>query len=149
VALSAKQGSRTLLSQSLTLFDNPQELQVEVGEPRLEYARLLLWSKEELLSQVADTVITIHDQFSVPLFFIETAPDDPNRDLDFIAIRHKSGHVTGKINSRREFGSPYRLANLERGIVPGRGIALDFYWSLLSHKKLMFAKDARVVLDYL
>jgi hypothetical protein len=61
----------------------------------------------------------------------------------------ESGHVTGKINSRREFGSPYRLANLERGIVPGRGIALDFYWSLLSHKKLMFAKDARVVLDYL
>lgn len=132
------------LPQSLTLFDNPDELRIEVNEPQMEYARVLLWSKEELASRIGDTVITIHDQLAVPLFFIETSADSKERDLDFLAIRHKSGRVTGKINRRATFGSPYHLQNLERGIVPGRGFALDHYWQILEHPRLMFAKDARV-----
>lgn len=144
-ALSATQGGKQILNQSLTNFDNPKELRVEVGRPKLEYARLLLWSKEELLGQVADTVITIHDQFSVPLFFIETAPDDPKRDLDFLAIRKERGDVTGKMNIRRAYRSPYQLHNLERGVVPGHGNALDFYWTLLQDERLMFAKDAKLL----
>ncbi len=36
------------MSVSLTLFDNPAELRVDVGEPEMEYARLLLWGKKEL-----------------------------------------------------------------------------------------------------
>jgi hypothetical protein len=149
VALEQTQGGRQVMSQSLTLFDNPRELPVEVGEPRLEYARLLLWSKDELLSRVAETVISIHDQFSVPLFFVETQPEDPARDLDFVAIRHRSGHVVGKINSRRSYGSPYQLTQLDGGLIPFRGKALDVYRELLNNPKLMFAKDARFVLGYL
>ena len=107
---------------------------------------MLLWSKEELKSRVADTVITIHDQLSVPLFFIETTPESRERNLDFLVVRHKGGRVSGKINRRQRYGSPYRLEDLQRGIVPGLGFALDSYWALLEHSKLMFAKDARALL---
>lgn len=109
---------------------------------------MLLWSKEELKSRVADTVITIHDQLSVPLFFIETAPESRERDLDFLVVRHKSGRISGKINRRQCYGSPYKLENLQRGIVPGLGFALDSYWALLEQPKLMFAKDARALLPF-
>src|SRR5262245_35345738 len=134
------------LPQSLTLFDNPQELRIDVGTPEMEYARVLLWSRDELRSRVADTVITIHDQLSVPLFFLETAPESPQRDLDFLAIRHKSGRVSGNINRRTRHGSPYRLEDLQRGIVPGRGFALEKFWEMLQGDSLMFAKDARALL---
>lgn len=69
-------------------------------------------------SRVADTVITIHDQFNVPLFFLETAPEDRLRDLDFIAVRHRNGSVTGRINRRQAYGHRYQLQELDRGIVP-------------------------------
>ena len=146
VATSAEQGGKKILVQSLTQFDNPTELTLEIGEPRLEYARALLWSREELKSRVSDTVITIHDQFAVPLFFLETPPESRQRDLDFLAIRRNNGNIAGKINSRTAYGAPYRLSELARGIVPGVGFAVDAFWQLLRHENLMFAKDARVIL---
>jgi hypothetical protein len=139
--------ARDFLPESLTLFDNPRELCVEASEePQMEYARVLLWSREELKSLIADAVITIHDQLSVPLFFIETTPDSTRRNFDFIAIRQRDGRVTGRINRRESYGRPYFLQELEKGIIPGLGYAIDAYWEILrSEPKLMFAKDARAL----
>jgi Predicted nucleotide-binding protein containing TIR-like domain len=142
--------ARKYQPESLTLFDNPAELSVEANEkPEMEYARVLLWNKQEVQSRVADTVITIHDQLSVPLFFIETEPDSPRRDFDFIAIRQSNGSFTGQINRRPSAGKLYTLEPLERGIIPGLDcFAIDAYWKILSDANLMFAKDARALLRF-
>jgi hypothetical protein len=148
-AMAVARDKGRAMEQSHTLFDNPHEFPIEVGDPRLEYARVLLWSKHELLSRVGETVVAIHDHFSIPLFFIETEPDDPARDFDFVAIRHRSGDVVGKINSRRAHGEPYQLTQFERGVIPIRGVAMEVYRDHLENPRLMFAKDARFVFKHL
>ncbi|MCC6873410.1 MAG: hypothetical protein IT378_03800 [Sandaracinaceae bacterium] len=76
------------VSESLTRFDNKPEhlgeLSWKRGNPRLEFARVLRWSREELLSPIAEAIITVHNAFHIPLFYVETPIDSPGRELDFI-----------------------------------------------------------------
>lgn len=76
------------VSESLTRFDNKPEhlgeLSWKRGNPRLEFARVLRWSREELQSPIAEAIITVHNAFHIPLFYVETPIDSPERELDFI-----------------------------------------------------------------
>src|SRR4051812_28627495 len=48
------------LDQSLSGFSEPADFKLTKGEPKLEFARVLLWSKKELLSSLGDSVVAIH-----------------------------------------------------------------------------------------
>jgi hypothetical protein len=131
--------NKPLLKESCTAFDNPSDFQWSAGAPRLEFARVLLWTKEELSGHVAESVVAIHEAFHVPLFAVPITADDELRDFDFIAFRKTDRTVTGYYN-RREDG--FRPGNLSGdGRVPGHGSALAHWTSVLHHERLFFAAD--------
>jgi hypothetical protein len=135
---------RKLKSQSLTIFDNPQDFHWEIGSPSLQYSRVLFWTKEELAHSITESVIDIHEAFNIPLFFVEANAQSRDKDLAFIAFEKSSGGTTGRFGLKR---FNYKTREIQKGgVIPGFGSALDLYRSLLKREDLMFAKDARELL---
>jgi hypothetical protein len=125
-------------SESLTVFDNPSEFHWRVGQPRLQYSRVLFWTLNELEHPIADSVIAIHEAFNIPLFFVEAAkPHD--KDFAYLVFEKKSRAVTGLYGQRK---NEYHTQPFDNRI-PGLGDALESYKKLLGRKDLMFAVDAR------
>lgn len=127
---------------SLTNFDNPEELHWEIGDPRLQYSRILLWTKEELAHPITQSVISIHDAFNIPLFFAEAKQPSQDKDVTFIVFEKKGGPPTGRYGFRQH-NYQTRDRDLNRGCIPGAGDAIQLYQKLLLREELMFAKDAR------
>lgn len=126
--------------ESHTSFDAEDPLQWSRGTPSLEYARILMWSREELLSGVGASVIAIHQAFHIPLFFLERPLNHPDRKYDFIAFL-KQQNVVGFVNIR---GTRIDLKEMARGRVPGNRKATDRFYELLRDPELSFAVDARL-----
>jgi hypothetical protein len=103
VAVSAEQGRPEAAGQSLTLFDNPSELRVEISEPNLEkYAAAAVeqggmpaaWRDRDYHSRSIFGAVVLHRNASriAATWTSLRPPQERSRD--------------GKINSRKEFGSP-------------------------------------------
>lgn len=127
-------------SESATKFDNSELLNWKIGKPRLQYSRTLLWTREELLTPAGRAVIDIHNAFHIPLFFLETAEEDKERDLDFIYLAGDSGTINGFYGQRHDDYKTEKLA--EKGRIPGHRSMAEQYETLLASTKLMFAADA-------
>ncbi len=131
------------LDQSLSGFSECTDFKLIKGEPKLEFARVLLWSKKELLSSLGDSVVAIHQAFNVPLFFKPVEPQEELRDLDFILFQKDNGDITGFYSSKITNNKPERF---EHDNIPGVGSAKKQFYSLFEKNKLMLAVDARAIL---
>lgn len=139
----AIKNAKTKLSQSLTIFDNPQDFHWEIGTPCLQYSRVLFWTKEELAHPITESVIAIHEAFNIPLFFVEADPQSQDKDVAFIAFEKSNGGTTGRYGFKK---FNYQTRDLHRGVIPGFGDAMHLYQALLKREDLMLAKDARILL---
>lgn len=132
------------LRESGTLFDNPEQLEVAEGAPQLEFSRVLLWTKAELMSPIADWVIRIHEAFHVPLFFLEVASsDNAQRRQDYILIELEEGGYAGWYNMPDVERAPAQLTPF--GSIRGIFDCVGDYNTLLERNELMFAIDARLI----
>jgi len=129
------------MPQSLSGFDNRQSAFTK-GQPRLEFARLLLWSREELLSSLADSVIAIHQAFNIPLFFKAAEPGHEIRKLDFVMLERNDGEIAGFYSSAATQNKPEPFTN----IIPGKTNAKQLFYQLFSDFKPILAIDARAIL---
>ena len=110
------------------------------GTPRCQYARILLWSRSELLNPVAESIIAIHQAFHVPLFYLETPSDAPRRAFDYIAFEHAAPSVVG-FKNRRATG--FKPEPLVRGKIPGNRNVLEHFNELLADPNLVLAAERR------
>jgi hypothetical protein len=149
------------LKKSLTSFEDPRGVSWKAAKrPRLEYARILLWSEEDLLDPTATVVLDIHRAFHVPLFFLNTARTA--RAFDFIcfhcASRDEAGNETrrsqGCVNSWNPESESFVLSQFRDGMVrgdagdPARGVlAADLFGEYLNNDDLMFAADAKSLFE--
>jgi hypothetical protein len=136
----------TKIGQSYSLFDNPKDFHWTTGVPKLQFARILLWSREELLSSIGESIISIHSAFNVPVFFLEVPEDDPRRDSDFIFFEKNDGSISGFFNMRETGFRPEEL--LKNGAIPGVGNCKKIFTDFLHHPDLMLAVDARHILKH-
>lgn len=126
------------LDSSLTDFDSKAEIDWRVDKPVTEYARILLWSRKELTSPIADSVIAIHEAFHVPLFFLET-DDLTRREYDYLLFRQDdTDEVFGFVSRRAQNFQPESVEGNKKGKP-----LLDEFRKLLGDEQLMFALDAR------
>lgn len=133
---------RPVLEHSLSEFHNTEGDRWVSGTPIFEFARILLWSRQELLSGVAESIIAIHEAFHIPLFFREIPVEDPLRDFDFLYFQ-TSGHTDGFYGDRR---SRYRTEPISSGLIPLLGSVDRHFRSLLEDPNLLLATDARQIL---
>lgn len=141
LSLAKKQG----LQESLTQFDPDDPLRWSQGEPKLQYARILLWSKEELMNRVSDSVLFIHQAFHIPLFFVETENDNPARKHEFILFEKRNGRVEGFRSIRDGINAVPKLRPIVKENL-GEGIgAMDYFRKLISGDNLLFAIDQRAI----
>lgn len=127
-------------TESNSLFDNPTDFSWTVGEPSIEFSRILRWSREELLSPIAESVINIHSAFHVPLFFYETSNQE-DKKLDYILFEQDDGLFSGFFSSENKQFRPTPINT--NGVIPGNYNAVDNYKELLNKADLMLAIDAR------
>jgi len=131
----------TGIGESFSLFDNPTDFEWHIGEPKLQFARILLWSKEELLSPIGASVIAIHQAFNVPIFYLEVEQNDKRRNADFILFERKGGkYVSGFYNSKK---NQFRPQEIEKGGIPQVGKCIDIINEIFDNEELRFAVDAR------
>jgi hypothetical protein len=130
---------RNEIAESLTRFDDSDFNWKEAETPRLEFSRILLWNKAELLSPVTKSIIAIHRLFNVPLFFLETNRSDPKRDIDFILFHMKDRTVEGFYGLKYR---KYETNPINQQWIKPIGNPMDFYNNLLSHPHIMLAEDA-------
>jgi hypothetical protein len=134
---------KPLLEGSLTIFDD-EDIQIREGQPRLQYSRVLIWTHEELVSDIADAVVRIHRTFDIPLFCILVEKDDPRRHFDFIVFERRSGKTDGLTNVRNESGGHFTLHGLdEHGRPPNQSrTATEIFDGYLAESRILFAQDA-------
>lgn len=135
---------------SATNFD-PGEIPWGTGGPDravdLEFCRVLLWSSEELTSQVGRTVVEIHRAFNVPLFWIEIPHGAPERDVDYIVFSRSPQKVLCGFYGVRDEG--YETRPLPDSGVPMKlgQPAIAHFWGLLQREDLVFAADRLATVD--
>jgi 3',5'-cyclic AMP phosphodiesterase CpdA len=129
---------------------------VQVGEPSLELVRILIWPTDQLKTPAAESIIRLHEGFSIPLFFLSS--DDPS--LGFGSWRNRTVDYCLKCDDHRlEYGfygySDQRgrhevsegqdapISVLTRA-APYRTLR-DEFLALLNHPKLLLASDARML----
>lgn len=130
------------MAESATRFDNTGEVRFEVGEPRLQYSRILLWTEDELADPVADAVISLHEAFSIPLFYLPVQADSREKQIAFVAFEKRSRPPCVLYGERAD-GYSTKDRYSRNGMVPRLGNALSYYQTLLSRDDLAFALDAR------
>ena len=131
------------MDQSLSGFNAQADFTFSKGDPKLEFARVLLWSKKELLSSLGDSVVAIHQAFNIPLFFKAVEPEEELRKLDFVIFEKHDGTVTGFYSAQSTDFKPQQFSN---NLIPGKGNAKEQFYSLFKKNKLMLAIDARAIL---
>lgn len=138
--------AKAFLKESYTEFDNISESfileKVAPQELSLQYCRILLWSKAELMRPETLAVIRFHEAFRIPLFYLETSFVDKNRDDDFLIIEDEHGRCLCCCNSSRQ--SDYRNAEA----VENQKIMIELsrkVTTFLNHEKILFAEDARLI----
>jgi hypothetical protein len=135
--------------QSVTKFDDQFFTEVDKladhsfrwteGEVELEFARVLLWTENELGSRIAESVSNIHEAFHVPLFALLVRTDARKREFDFIAFRQSDDKsLRGFYSKRSERFYPQPMTD---GCIPGYGSCQAHWEEIFSHPDLMFAAD--------
>jgi hypothetical protein len=133
---------RTVLQHSLSEFHGTEGAKWRPGTPRLEFVRILLWSRQELLSSVAESMIAIHEAFYIPLFFKETPTDSSLRDYDYLYFE-LPGRTAGFYGSRQRH---YETETIHAGVVPFLGDVATHFRGLLDDSDILLATDARQIL---
>ncbi len=140
-SINAAQSGEDKLPESLTAFDNPPHFRWDSGSPHLEFSRILLWTKDELLTPIAESVIAIHEAFHVPLFFKEVALESKDRDVDFIFFEQQDKTITGFYGRRLNH---YGTEPITYGKIPELGNPVARFWNFIEGDGgAMFAIDAR------
>lgn len=128
---------------SLSGFDSGATFAFEQGQPRLEFARVLLWSREELLDPQSDSIINFHKVFNIPLFFRNTEKDDELRKTDYVILQKTDNSVCGYYSSAL---SDFQIKSFE-DVIPGKTLKpTAAFYSLFDPAKTLLAIDARSVL---
>jgi len=134
--------AKVALTESGTSFDNPEDLAWEkAANPRMELSRILLWSKRELRSPIAEAVIAIHQAFHVPLFYLERLEDHSDRKVDYILFG-VSDRIDGFFGLRT---GGYATQDIKDSRIPGLGNPFRLYQQLLNSEDLLLARDARYI----
>jgi hypothetical protein len=141
IAKAIENARSSPLGASLTIFDNPEEFHWEVGSPKLQYSRVLVWTKEELRHPIGESVIAIHEAFNIPLFFVE-AQSEQNKDVAYLVFEKPEGVASGLYGKKNE---QYHTHPFRKDI-PSFGNAIQKYRELISRPNIMFAADARHLL---
>jgi hypothetical protein len=136
--------AKKVFSESNTDFDN-QNSEFDVSETdlsnvNLQYCRILLWSKEELLRPESEAVIRFHEAFRIPLFFMDADGSNQYRDDDFIIIEGEDGGALCCCSSSRE--NDYRDAEAIASKATIRKLSARIN-GILGDERLLFAEDAR------
>ena len=138
----AIENARSRLQYSWTKFDNPEDFHWDVGTPKLQYSRVLIWTKEELKTPIAESVIAFHEAFNIPLFFIEAPAVKTVRQVAYIVFENQKGVASGFYGKISE---QYHTHSFKRDI-PGFGNAIQKYRDIIARPDIMFASDARYLL---
>ena len=133
---SVSNAKRIGLIESYTKFDDPEDFEWSSGDAQMEYVRILLWEKEELLSPFAESVIAIHEAFHVPLFYIEKKKESGERDNDYILFNQKK-KVLGLIGKKK---NNYNTQEISKRL---NGHFKKEFMNYLTDENILLAVDAR------
>jgi hypothetical protein len=80
--------TRYRFPESNTRWDNPGDLTINVSEGGgfFEYSRILLWDEAQLGSEIAGSIIALHEVFNVPLLCRVTRRDDIARSASYFFL---------------------------------------------------------------
>lgn len=136
---------RLMDRESKTRFDN--EKLPEVGEPRLQYSRILVWTREELADPSAEPIIDFHEAFRIPLFYLPVSERAAAKQAAFVVFE-KRNHSCSALYGVKQYNydTARDQTSLSSGRIPGLGDALEEYKRALLKPDLMLAKDARELL---
>lgn len=145
---SLKRAAAKLKEQeSLSRFDDSSYELPEVGVPKLQYSRVLLWTEEELDDPLAEPIINIHDAFRIPLFYAPVTNKSPEKELAFVVFEKRNGDCSALYGLRDNgYDTARDRTSLEGGLLGHRGYALDLYRKVLERDDLMLATDALWIL---
>lgn len=124
------------------VVDNPST----DSEITLEMARILLWKPEDLRGDIGREMIAYHSGYQIPLFYISPKLTDSKFLLDFFlicAIGCEPNNFKGKC---WEHGTPKSQPISRLKDIHGIS-ALEVVVELLSHPKLLYASDARQMME--
>jgi len=134
------------LDESETFLNDP-DVKWEPGEPKCEIIRILLWKESNLLDNQANLLIKIHDNFQIPLFYlnIDRLKDRSERNqyeyIIFLNDKMKKSTTKGlwiePLNPSMEHDDL-----LTKGKIRGFGCPADDFEKLLSNPNIVFARDA-------
>jgi predicted nucleotide-binding protein with TIR-like domain len=133
---------RLVDGESKTRFDN--EKMPGVGTPRLQYSRILVWTREELADPSAEPIIDFHEAFRIPLFYLPVAERAAAKQVAFVVFE-KRNHTCSALYGvkKHNYDTARDQTSLSSGRIPGLGDALEEYKRALLKPDLMLAKDAR------
>nr|WP_298720562.1 metallophosphoesterase [uncultured Steroidobacter sp.] len=130
---------RTVLTQSATQFDNKSVLNWRIADEfSCQFARILLWTEDELRSPVAQAIAAIHNAFHVPLFFLPTPLKHELRNVDYIMFLGRSERLC--LYGERDDG--YKTRSSAISTIENVGNYERHFTALLKDPNLLFALDA-------
>jgi predicted MPP superfamily phosphohydrolase len=128
-----------ILTESMTQFDNVAVLNWHARDKfRFQFARILLWSEDELRSPIAQAIAVIHNAFHVPLFYLPTPVRAERRDVDYIMFLGKRERLC-LYGSRDD---DYRTKNSSMSTIENIGNYQKHFRVLLNDPSLLLALDA-------
>ena len=131
--------------ESKTRFDN--EDLPRVGVPRLQYSRILVWTREELGDASAEPIIDFHEAFRIPLFYLPVTQRSAAKQIAFVVFEKRDGKSSALHGVQKDgYDTARDQSSLTSGRIPGFGDALEIYKRALVKSNLMLAKDARELL---
>lgn len=131
---------------SLTAFDDwrpPQTAQG--GKPKFEIVRILVWPKEQLLTEEAFAVARLHKIYNIPLFYLDPSAIERNAQDEYILFCKPRDTPNTPPNDLR--GMAWDPTRRDWQLVGNLSYhPLEHFLELLKHPKLVFAIDAREML---
>jgi hypothetical protein len=99
-----------------------------------------------LRDPIAEAVISLHEAFRIPLFFLRAEPDKGDKELAYVTFEKRDGSVSVLCGKKPGYDTTKDTSFKDSGKLPGRGNALTDYKRLLERPDLMLALDARELL---
>ena len=143
-----------------TAFATPGSFMIgAIAPPNFEIARILVWSRDMLSTPTADAIIRMHEEFGIPLFFLDAAEEDIGfgrwRDphVDYCLKSEGARNITGFFGWNNRVGMfdvdgdaapPISLFGFNND-APHFNTLLDEFLSFLKNRNLLLAADARII----
>jgi 3',5'-cyclic AMP phosphodiesterase CpdA len=119
------------------------------GSPGLEVARILIWTPEDLRGTFAEPLILAHSAFNIPLFFLPREVAGVEVEAEFLVMCNKGNDE--RTNPSHLFGTTWTRNDdgqfLVNSITHFPGHPLKRFHRLLSHRALLFAADAKRLVE--